>query len=103
MKHLSFLLAFLVLFLSTTSGVVQDKCLSEKQEISNNKQEQKDDCNENCCSPFFGCKTCPGFIVSTFSFPIEKSYLQIEKKSEVVKIILISNYLYSVWHPPKRA
>ncbi|SFI55993.1 hypothetical protein SAMN05421692_0094 [Chryseobacterium indologenes] len=92
----------MILLLSIAPCLVEDSCMDEPFETSNSQQND-DNCNKNCCSPFFNCKTCAGFVVNSFHFSISGFVKQPEKKIMVTTIAAISDFRYSVWHPPKYA
>lgn len=103
MKYLSSILALVVLLLSVAPCFVEDNCMDETFETANNQQQNDDDCNKNCCSPFFNCNTCAGFVVNSFHFSITHIVKQPEKKIGIATVAPISDFPYSVWHPPQLA
>lgn len=101
MKFLSFILAFLVLILSTMPSFMEDKCLDSALESGNFHDQDVDDCK--CCSPFSICKTCAGFIVKSSYSIIEKKISLPSKKRNIISIPPVSDFPYSIWHPPQLA
>jgi len=108
MKTATFILASIVLFLSTqcmeysteTSVLVEKKCCSKKKSCSIPKgKEPKDDC-KTVCNPFMVCsgcvyETCVKEILTVPSV-FQKSVLNGFKKD-----LFISAYISSPWNPPE--
>ncbi len=91
----------MVLVLSTTPCFAEDKCFDEISETSNSEHQNDDDCNKSCCSPFFNCNTCAGFTINTFYYSISHFVKQPEKKSNLITTTAVSDFLASIWQPPK--
>lgn len=101
MKYLSFILALMVVVLSTTPCFAEDKCLEQTFETSNNQHQNDNDCNKSCCSPFFSCNTCAGFAINSFYFSISHTVKQPEKKLGLITTSVVSDFRSSIWQPPK--
>ena len=101
MKYLSFILAFMVLILSTAPSCLrEDRCIKPLQQKTQNHQQGKDGCTK-CCSPFMNCNTCMGFVMNFYHFSIIHPVIQTEKKIALSFIKPILDFPYSVWHPPQ--
>mgnify|MGYP007082189168 CR=1 FL=1 len=50
MKHLSFILALMVLILSTATCFTEDKCFETAQQTTDNQEQDDDNCGMACCS-----------------------------------------------------
>ena len=103
MKFISLILALMVVVLSTTPCFAEDKCLEQTFETSNNQHQNDNDCNKSCCSPFFNCNTCTGFVLTNFHFSIEHSVKEPQRKLGTMPTPPISDFPYSIWHPPQLA
>src|SRR5690606_16387766 len=101
MKHLSFILALMVLVLSTAPCFMEDKCLDFTHETANGQEHDDGECQ--CCSPFSICKTCTGFILISFHSLIGHPIKTSEKKGHAIPAPPISDFPYSLWHPPQLA
>lgn len=102
MKYLSFMMAIMVLVLSTIPCIMEDKCIDLTYQSTDNQQNDND-CGMECCSPFFNCHTCTGFIVTIFHYPIEYTTRLSVKKIGAELVHAISDFHLSVWHPPQFA
>jgi hypothetical protein len=103
MKYLSFILALMVLVLSPAPCFMEDKCLDLAQQTTDSQEQDNDDCGMDCCSPFSKCNTCTGFVITSFYFSIANSFQLPEKKLGVITTSPISDFPYSIWHPPQIA
>jgi len=101
MKYLSFILALMVLILSTAPCFMEDKCHDRTFQIADNQEQNEDDCDKECCSPFFTCKTCTGFVVTLLHFSIPHVVKQPEMKISRIMASPVSDFPFSVWHPPQ--
>ncbi|ATA90031.1 hypothetical protein ACI75Y_12865 [Capnocytophaga stomatis] len=100
MKFISLILAVYVLLLSAVPSFIEDKCMQEHT-TEQGQNEQDEDCS--CCSPFFSCNTCTGFVITTFHFSIIHTIKQPKKKLGIITVIPVSDFPFSVWHPPQLA
>src|SRR5690606_20474012 len=101
MKHLSFILALMVLDISTLPSVMEDKCFDVIDQTTNSQERGSDDCGMECCSPFSKCNTCTGFVITSF-YALTTNYVQQPKKKlGVVTASAVSDFLSSIWQPPK--
>lgn len=100
MKFISLILAVYVLLLSAVSSFIEDKCMQEHT-TEQGQNEQDEDCS--CCSPFFNCNTCTGFVLTNFHFSIEHSVKEPQRKLGTMPTPPISDFPYSIWHPPQLA
>ncbi|NQD72559.1 hypothetical protein HP439_17685 [Sphingobacterium shayense] len=101
MKHLSFILALMVLVLSTLPGFMEDKCFDVIHQTTNSQEQDSDDCGMECCSPFSKCNTCTGFVITSF-YALTTNYVQQPKKKlGVITASAVSDFLSSIWQPPK--
>ncbi|WP_256959426.1 hypothetical protein [Sphingobacterium sp. JB170] len=82
---------------------MEDKCFDQTHNTTVDQEQNDDDCSTECCSPFFSCTTCIGFVLTSFHFAIALSSKQPEKKLGKTTANPISNFPSSVWHPPKLA
>lgn len=103
MKYLSFILALMVLVLSTAPCFMEDKCLDLAQQTTDSQEQDNDDCGMDCCSPFSKCNTCTGFVITTFHFSIIHTIKQPKKKLGIITVTPVSDFPFSVWHPPQLA
>ena len=101
MKHLSSILALMVLVLSTLPGFMEDKCIDVIHQTTNSQEEDRDGCGMECCSPFSKCNTCTGFVITSFYALTTNSAQQPEKKLSVITASAFSDFLSSIWQPPK--
>ncbi len=101
MKFISQLLAVYVLLLSIMPTFIEDKCIKENITDQGQSGQDEQDCNEKCCSPFFSCNTCSGFVLSTFNFSITHSLKEPQIKIRTIAISPVSDFPFSVWHPPQ--
>lgn len=101
MKHLSLVLATIVLVISTLSYSMEDGCLKFSQHNTNNQQDSDDDCGIENCSPFSNCNTCVGFVLNSWYAPIVNSISIPGKKIIVLHISIVSFFSYSIWNPPQ--
>jgi len=100
MKFLAFILALIVLGLSTGICYMEDNCYNELTKDQNDNQHD-DQCSSDCCSPFMTCKTCVGFVITDLVFSTEKDII-IHKTN--YNIVLESKTVHScakIWNPPK--
>lgn len=91
----------MVLVLSTLPSFMEDKCFDLVNQTTNSQEQDSDDCGMECCSPFSKCNTCTGFIITSFYSLIINSVQQPEKKLGVITASPVSDFPYSVWHPPQ--
>lgn len=103
MKHLSFILALMVLILSTAPCFTEDKCLETAQQTTDNQEQDDDNCGMACCSPFSKCNTCTGFVITSFYVSIIDSLQLPVKKLGAIPAPSVSDFPYSIWHPPQLA
>ena len=103
MKHLSFILALMVLVLSTLPGFMEDKCFDVIHQTTNSQEQDSDDCGMECCSPFSKCNTCTGFVIDSFYFSTINSIQLPVKKAGAIPAPSVSDFPYSIWHPPQLA
>lgn len=103
MKYLSYILALLVLVLSTSPCYIEDKCLEQTCQSTGDEQQNDDDCGMTCCSPFSKCNTCIGFVVTSFYFSIiAPGHVHIIKLGALPAPTIL-DFPYSIWHPPQIA
>ena len=101
MKHLSSILALMVLVLSTLPGFMEDKCFDLVNQTTNSQEQDSDDCGMECCSPFSKCNTCTGFVITSF-YALTSNYVQQPKKKlGVITASAVSVFPSSIWQPPK--
>src|SRR5690606_19548748 len=101
MKHLSFILALMVLVLSTLPGFMEDKCFDVIHQTTNSQEQDSDDCGMECCSPFSKCNTCTGFVITSF-YAFTTNYVrQPKKKLGVITASAVSDFISSIWQLPK--
>lgn len=80
---------------------MEDRCLEQTYQIADNQQQNNDTCGMEGCSPFFSCNTCIGFVVTIFHLSVERPTKQPEKKLPTILVQPISNFPFSIWHPPQ--
>lgn len=100
MKFISLILAVYVLLLSAVPSFIEDKCMQEHT-TEQGQNEQDEDCS--CCSPFFNCNTCTGFVIDSFYFSTINSIQPPVKKAGAIPAPSVSDFPYSIWHPPQLA
>lgn len=103
MKYLSFILALIVLLLSTAPCFMEDKCLDLTHQSAASEEQGDEDCGMECCSPFFNCNTCTGFVLTTFHFFVTHSVKEPQTKLGTIPTPPVSDFPFSVWHPPQLA
>lgn len=91
----------MVLVLSTLPCFMEDRCLEQTYQIADNQQQNDDTCGMECCSPFFSCNTCIGFVVTIFHFSVEHPAKQPEKKLGIITVTPVSDFPFSIWNPPQ--
>jgi hypothetical protein len=101
MKYISFILAFMVLILSIAPCFMEDNCLEQTYQTANSQEQDNDDCGKDCCSPFFSCNTCTGFVLTTFHFSVTHSVKEPQRKLGTMPTPPVSDFPFSVWHPPQ--
>lgn len=101
MKYLSFIVAFLVLVLSTAPCCIEDKCNKPAHQISQKQQQGDNDSCAKCCSPFMNCNTCMGFVITYFQFSTIHLVSQTENKIALCFTTPTSDFPDSLWHPPQ--
>ncbi len=99
MKFISLILAVYVLLLSAVPTFIEDKCMQEHTTEQGQNEQDDQDCNKGCCSPFFSCNTCTGFVLTTFNFSITHSVKEPQRKLGTMPTPPISDFPFSVWHP----
>ena len=92
-----------MLVLSTAPCFMEDKCLETEQQTTSSQEQNDDDCVMACCSPFSKCNTCTGFVLTNFHFSIEHSVKEPQRKLGTMPTPPISDFPYSIWHPPQLA
>ena len=99
MKYLSFILTNGV-DLSTAPCFMEDKCHDRTFQIADNQEQNEDDCDKECCSPFFTCKTCTGFVVTLLHFSIPHVVKQPEMKISRIIASPVSDFpfLFGIPH-----
>lgn len=104
MKHLSYILAFWVLLLSTAPCFLEDKCLfkcaNEETEESCSDDEGCS-CTDCCCSPFLHCNTCTGCPAPKLFHSLTVELVQSNNNLSFYKEKLIPHFSSSIWQPPK--
>lgn len=90
-----------MLVLSTAPCFMEDKCLETEQQTTSSQEQNDDDCGMACCSPFSKCNTCTGFVITSFYALTTNSAQQPEKKLSVITTSAVSDFLSSIWQPPK--
>ena len=74
---------------------MEDKCFDLVNQTTNSQEQDSDDCGMECCSPFSKCNTCTGFVITS-------NYVQQPKKKlGVITASAVSDFLSSIWQPPK--
>lgn len=103
-KHLSYILAFWVLLLSTAPCFLKDECLfrcgNEETEESCSHDEGSA-CTDCCCSPFLHCNTCTGCPVPKIFHSPSIVLIQLNDNLSFYKERLIPHFSSSIWQPPK--
>ena len=91
----------MILVLSTLPCFMEDRCIEKTYQIIDNQQQNGDSPGMEYCSPFFSCNSCTGFVVTVLHFSVEHLTKQPEKKLCTVLARAISDFPFSIWHPPK--
>ena len=101
MKVLCFILSLYAILLSTVPCCADDNCNDEiKTEQSDNHSQDDNDCQENC-SPFLTCGTCTGFSFPTLAFSLTPTAVALTTQLSIYNSSFSSEYLCSIWQPPK--
>lgn len=80
---------------------MEDKCFDLVNQTTNSQEQDSDDCGMECCSPFSKCNTCAGFVITSFYSLAANAVQQPEKKLGVITVSPVSDFPFSVWHPPQ--
>lgn len=112
MRTLTYILAFVVIFLSAKPAIDSTQLLSDTSKscvssskcnpISNSqKSENRNNQTENdICNPFQSCVSCELHVVTTPFSPVSKAHFTIEKFKEYQSFIA-SQFISDFWQPPK--
>ena len=84
-------------FLEQSKPPTPEQVKAQRERLAKDEQ----DCNEKCCSPFFSCNTCAGFVLTTFNFSVTHSVKEPQIKIRTIAITPVSDFPFSVWHPPQ--
>jgi hypothetical protein len=102
LKIFAFILSLYILLL-TGIPCCAFECKQEKIKMehpNSSKQDQEKNCC-NCCSPFFGCQNCGGFIVQQ-KFNIEVVIIQYTAiRFAIYKHPYYPEYSSPIWQPPQ--
>lgn len=105
MKSLSIILVVVLtaLFvLPCTDG--NNNCLTSSDSRSSQMDHSHDQDSRDTCSPFCLCSCC-GISMNSFQFTTGEFYtlipVPIAKKTVIRDVFFTSNYLGSIWQPPK--
>jgi len=111
MKGVSYLLAFLLVFLTIQPTIAfgtekpetnccGSSCCSEEEKIPEDTKQNKNDCSDQNCNPFQSCGCCIGFTVKAGFNQIQSPIVQ--QPTLVSKVeSSISHYTPDVWQPPE--
>ncbi len=103
MKFLAFIMAFLVLALSVlpcadSSNAATD---SKAKTVTAKSNQQKDNPQQDDCSPFCHCTCCAGFSINHFIAVINLRLLPISKTATAYFSAKTNNITLPIWQPPK--
>ncbi|WP_120181565.1 hypothetical protein [Pelobium manganitolerans] len=92
-KYLTVIFSVYVLLLSAMPCNAKNDC----DNIKHHSKEQ----TTNCCSPFFACNACAGFVFTKQNFTLNHPVKPLEKRCGEYHCNSVSEFQQSIWQPPK--